>query len=242
MNIVSNIDFLTLPLKVGNNRQFFPKDVSFPRMSHLSVLIAEEGQDINIPLHGKKAITRNMANRIFITLVDCEGKIIYDSIALSNIDVLFDLKFELADCINWSRSFISKINMEKWDEDTITKYCVPFYFFQTEGVRLNSGLQKSTTIEVPAKYEGAIHRFVSEDQCLGVNSIKITTEASNNVWLDLVDSFGRGYEFLYKNIFLSKDGICKSSPNWCFDGIVFDLEESIIFNGNSTSYITFYHK
>lgn len=242
MNIASNIDFLTLPLKVGNNRQFFPKDVSFPRMSHLSVLIAEEGQDINIPLHGKKAITRNMANRIFITLVDCEGKIIHDSIALSNIDVLLDLKFELADCINWSRSFISKINMEKWDEDTITKYCVPFYFFQTEGVRLNSGLQKSTTIEVPAKYEGAIHRFVSEDQCLGVNSIKITTEASNNVWLDLVDSFGRGYEFLHKNIFLSKEGKHKASPNWCFDGIVFDLEESIIFNGNSTSYITFYHR
>lgn len=247
MNTVSNIDMIYLPLKKGNFRQFFPKNITFPKLTHLAVLIAEKGKDVSLPNTSYKVITRDIASCIFLTLVDCEGQILAESVPLVNIDVLLNLKLKLSTCIDWAKSFVSKSKMENF-EAKLEEYALPLYLFEANDSEDLQNLPNITMIEVPSGYNGLINRFVSEDQCLNVRGIKITTAADNNVWLNVRDSFGRGFKLLHNNVFACNDGIGvlgaknKAYSNWQFDKLLFDLETTRVINGNSVSYITIYHE
>ena len=247
MNIVSNIDMIYLPLQKGNNRQFFPKNTTFPKLTHLATLIAEKGKDVSLPNTSHKVITRDIASRIFLTLVDCGGQIIAESMPLVNIDVLLNLKLKLSTCVDWSKSFMSKSKMEDF-EAKLEEYALPLYLFESNEGDYKQVLPEITMIEVPAGYDGLINRFVSEDQCLNVRGIKITTAADNNVWLNVRDSFGRGFKLLHNNVFACNDGVGilgaknKAHSNWQFDNLLLDLETTRVINGNSVSYITIYHE
>lgn len=245
MNIVSNIDMIYLPLRKGNNRQFFSKNITFSKLTHLAALIAEKGKDVSLPNTSYKVITRDIAGCIFITLVDCGGQILVDSVPLVNIDVLLNLKLKLSTCVDWAKSFISKSKLEGF-EAKLEEYALPLYLFESNEGDYKQVLPNITKIEVPAGYDGLINRFVSEDQCLNVRGIKITTAADNNVWLNIRDSFGRGFKLLHNNVFACNDGVFgarnKAYSNWQFDKLLFDLETTRVINGNSVSYITIYHE
>lgn len=247
MNIVSNVDMIYLPLKKGNNRQFFSKDITFPKLTHLAALIAEKGKEVSLPNTSYKVITRDIASRIFLTLVDCGGQILVDFVPLVNIDVLSNLKLKLSTCIDWAKSFISKSKMEDF-EAKLEEYALPLYLFEANESEDRQNLPNITMIEVPSGYNGLINRFVSEDQCLNVRGVKITTAADNSVWLNIRDSFGRGFKLLHNNVFTCNDGIgilgakSKAYSNWQFDNLLLDLETTKIINGNSVSYITIYHE
>ena len=247
MNIVSNIDMIYLPLRKGNYRQFFPKNTTFPKLTHLAALIAEKGKDVSLPNTSYKVITRDIASCIFLTLVDCGGQIIAESMPLVNIDVLLNLKLKLSTCVDWSKSFMSKSKMEDF-EAKLEEYALPLYLFESNEGDYKQVLPEITMIEVPAGYDGLINRFVSEDQCLNVRGIKITTAADNNVWLNVRDSFGRGFKLLHNNVFACNDGVGilgaknKAHSNWQFDNLLLDLETTRVINGNSVSYITIYHE
>lgn len=247
MNIVSNIDMICLPLQKGNNRQFFSKNITFPKLTHLAALIAKKGKDVSLPNTSYKVITRDIAGCIFITLVDCGGQILVDSVPLVNIDVLLNLKLKLFTCVDWAKSFISKSKMEGF-ESKIEEYALPLYLLESNEGDYKQVLPNITMIEVPAGYDGLINRFVSEDQCLNVRGIKITTAADNNVWLNVRDSFGRGFKMLHNNVFACNDGVGilgaknKAHSNWQFDKLLFDLETTRVINGNGVSYITIYHE
>ena len=245
MNIVSNIDMIYLPLRKGNNRQFFSKNITFSKLTHLAALIAEKGKDVSLPNTSYKVITRDIAGCIFITLVDCGGQILVDSVPLVNIDVLLNLKLKLSTCVDWAKSFISKSKLEGF-EAKLEEYALPLYLFESNEGDYKQVLPNITKIEVPAGYDGLINRFVSEDQCLNVRGIKITTAADNNVWLNIRGSFGRGFKLLHNNVFACNDGVFgarnKAYSNWQFDKLLFDLETTRVINGNSVSYITIYHE
>lgn len=236
-----------LPLRKGNNRQFFPKNTTFPKLTHLAVLIAEKGKDVSLPNTSYKVITRDIASRIFLTLVDCEGQIVAESVPLVNIDVLLNLKLKLSTCIDWAKSFISKSKMEDF-EAKLKDYALPLYLFESNEGDYKQVLPNITMIEVPSGYNGLINKFISEDQCLNVRGIKISTAADNSVWLNIRDSFGRGFKLLHNNVFACNDGIGvlgaknKAHSNWQFDNLLFDLETTKIINGNNVSYITIYHE
>ena len=236
-----------LPLRKGNNRQFFPKNITFPKLTHLAALIAEKGKDVSLPNTSYKVITRDIAACMFFTLVDCKGIVLVESVPLVNYDVLYNLKLELSSCVDWSKSFISKSKMEDF-ESKLEDYALPLYLFEANRGEDSCVLPNITIIEVPAGYDGLINRFVSEDQCLNVRGIKITTAADNNVWLNVRDSFGRGFKLLHNNVFAYNDGIGilgaknKAYSNWQFDKLLFDLETTRVINGNSVSYITIYHE
>lgn len=247
MNIVSNIDMIYLPLRKGNNRQFFPKNITFPKLTHLAALIVEKGKDVSLPNTSYKVITRDIASCIFLTLVDCWGQILVESVPLVNIDVLLNLKLKLSTCVDWAKSFISKSKLEGF-ETKLEEYALPLYLFESNEGDYKQVLPNITMVEVPFGYNGLINRFVSEDQCLNVRGIKITTAADNNVWLNVRDSFGRGFKMLHNNVFACNDGVGilgaknKAHSNWQFDKLLFDLETTRVINGNSVSYITIYHE
>lgn len=247
MNIVSNIDMIYLPLRKGNNRQFFSKNITFSKLTHLAALIAEKGKDVSLPNTSYKVITRDIAGCIFITLVDCGGQILVDSVPLVNIDVLLNLKLKLSTCVDWAKSFISKSKLEGF-EAKLEEYALPLYLFESNEGDYKQVLPNITKIEVPAGYDGLINRFVSEDQCLNVRGIKFTTAVDNNVWLNVRDSFGRGFKLLHNNVFACNDGVGilgaknKAHSNWQFDNLLLDLETTRVINGNSVSYITIYHE
>lgn len=247
MDIVSNIDMIYLPLKKGNFRQFFPKNITFPKLTHLAALIAEKGKDVSLPNTSYKVITRDIASRIFLTLVDCGGQIIVESMPLVNIDVLLNLKLKLSTCIDWAKSFVSKSKMEDL-EAKLEEYVLPLYLFEANDSEDFQKFPNITMIEVPSGYNGLINKFISEDQCLNVRGIKIFTAADNSVWLNIRDSFGRGFKKLHNNVFACNDVVGvfgaknKAYSNWQFDNLLFDLETTTIINGNSVSYITIYHE
>ena len=247
MNIVSNIDMIYLPLRKGNNRQFFTKDITFPQLTHLAALIAEKGKDVSLPNTSYKVITRDIASCIFLTLVDCRGQILVESLPLVNIDVLLNLKIKLSTCVDWSKSFVSKSKLEGF-EAKLEEYALPLYLFEANESEDLQPLPNITRIEIPSGYNGLIDRFVSEDQCLNIRGIKISTAINNSVWLNMRDSFGRGFKMLHNNVFACNNGVGilgaknKAHSNWQFDNLLFDLETTRIINGNNVSYITIYHE